>query len=74
MNLSQRNRESLVEYVERFDHYKLFTKDLKPNVAFVFFTNEVRPKGLSEKFIMEWSTTLEEALKMVERYVQMELS
>jgi len=39
--------------MERFNHERLFTEDPKPTEILVSFTNGVRHKGLSEKFIIE---------------------
>lgn len=47
--------------MERFNHNKFFVEDLKSDVALVSF----------ETFIMEWPATLEEAMKIVESYVQL---
>ena len=51
--MAQRDHESLVEYVKRFNKKKLFMENLKQDVASVSFTNKVRLNGLSEKFIVE---------------------
>ena len=46
-----RDQESLVEYIERFNNEKPYVEDLKLNVVLVSFSNGVRHKCLSEKFI-----------------------
>ncbi|KAJ8425257.1 hypothetical protein Cgig2_013343 [Carnegiea gigantea] len=56
----------------RFTHEALFVEDLKRDPDLASFTNEVRHKGLSEKFIIEQPTTIEQALKMIERYIKLE--
>jgi len=56
----------------RFTNEALFVEDLKRDADLASFADEVRHKGLSEKFIIEQPTTIEQALKMIERYVQLE--